>query len=51
MKRSPRVKVGREPVGEEAGGECHSSAFVERGEPVGKVGERGAGVYMVKTIF
>ena len=51
MKRSPRAKVGGEPVGEGAGGECHSSAFVESGEPVGKVGERGAGVYFWGKIF
>ena len=51
MKRSPRAKVGGEPVGEGAGGECRSSAFVESGEPVGKVGERGAGVYFWGKIF
>lgn len=51
MKRSPRAKVGGEPVGEGAGGECRSSAFVKSGEPVGKVGERGAGVFFGGKYF
>ena len=45
------LRWGENPWGEGAGGECRSSAFVESGEPVGKVGERGAGVYFWGKIF